>query len=178
MAETLRQLENVPVEYPPVPAGLSGPAAALDAEHVWARIENYTAHRYTFRGVKWIVEGPGEWCSPLTPVVEVLSTRLWDGQAWLDTTLKASPMGGFELGDGKYQIIADVGDGDPPAPLNEAYRRLAEYYAEPSDRAGASDYSCSIGGDLNEAYTRPPTWMARAMQLSGAADLLRPYRRA
>jgi len=177
MAETLKQMEYVPLAFPPAPT-VSAKAAALVPEQIWARIESYTAHRFTERGVKWIIEGPGEWCFPLTPIAAVTSVEIWTGEAWAAVTLPASPLGGYELGNDKYRINANVGSGSVPAPINEAFKRLAEYYADSTDKSAASDYSFSLGTDLNEAYSRPSNWMARAMQLSGAADLLRPYRRA
>jgi hypothetical protein len=72
-----------------------------------------------------------------------------------------------------------VGGGTVPAAVNEAYRRLAEYLASTDDApAGASDYSAGLGsGAITESFSRAPTWVARALINSGAADLLRPYRR-
>jgi hypothetical protein len=71
-----------------------------------------------------------------------------------------------------------VGGGDVPAPVLAAFARLAEYSADTDERAGATDYSVNLGGAIQESYRRYPSWLARAMQYSGAADLLRPYRRA
>lgn len=59
-----------------------------------------------------------------------------------------------------------------------SYRQLAEYLADEHDRAGVSEYSVNMGGAISEACKRNPAWLARALDLSGAADLLRPYRRA
>jgi hypothetical protein len=50
--------------------------------------------------------------------------------------------------------------------------------ADASDRAGVSSYTVGMGGAVEESYQRNPAWMARAIQNSGAGDLLRPYRRA
>ncbi|MFC3118193.1 hypothetical protein ACFOHS_07925 [Jhaorihella thermophila] len=49
--------------------------------------------------------------------------------------------------------------------------------AEEVERQGAGQYSVTIG-QITETFTRNPGWQARGMQLSGAGDLLRPYRRA
>ena len=95
-----------------------------------------------------------------------------------ECTPAASPWGGYDLpGDGPYRITADVGGGDVPAAVSEAFRRLAEYLTDATDRAGVSSYSVNMGGAIEESYQRNPAWVARAMELSGAADLLRPYKR-
>ena len=65
----------------------------------------------------------------------------------------------------------------PPAAVSEAFRRLAEYMADDTDRAGVSSYSVNMGGAIQESYQRSAAHAARALQNSGAADLLRPYRR-
>ncbi len=70
-----------------------------------------------------------------------------------------------------------MGGGDVPAAVKEAYRRLAEYLADEPDRSGVSSYSANLGGAIEESYQRNSAWVARAMDLSGAADLLRPYKR-
>ena len=181
MAVTKYQQEDVPASYPATPSGLSAKAAALDPGMIWARIETYIAHRWTPRAVVWIIDGPGEWCAPLTPV-SITATEIWDGAAWVSESLPAAPLGGFDLaGAGPYRISASVGSGTPPAPVNEAFRRLAEYIAggrDIVDEPGASSFSANVGGDLQWSVTRNAAWMARALQNSGAADLLRPYRRA
>ena len=43
--------------------------------------------------------------------------------------------------------------------------------------AGARSYSAEVG-QLSESFTRDPAWQSKALHQSGAADLLRPYRRA
>lgn len=178
MAELLKQVEDTPAAYPDAPAGLSTAAAALDPDMIWARIEGHIAHRWTARSVVWIVEGPGEWSPPLTPAT-VSTVEIWDGAAWIAATPDASWSGGYDLTlEGPYRITATVGGGTVPAAVNEAFRRLAEYLAEGADvPAGASSYSYQLG-DLQETIQRNPAHMARAMQNSGAADLLRAYRRA
>ena len=173
MTEVLRQMEDVPGDYPPWPAG-----APIEPHRdvVWSRIENYIAYRWTTRQVKWIVQGPGEWVPPLAPIDLVVSIDIWNGSGWQSTTPDAGYLGGYCLDDCTYRFVMDVGNGTPPETVREAYRRFAEYMAEDMARAGASSRSVNIA-DLTEAYTRPSNWMAKAMQLSGAADLLRPYRR-
>ena len=178
MAETIKQTEAIPSSYPAVPSGLSTAAAALDSAMIWQRIESYTAFRWADRQVVWTVEGEGDWCPPLTPAT-VTAVEVWEALAWTATTPPASPYGGYDFpGEGPYRVTADVGDGTAPAAVNEAFRRLAEYMAEGEKHPGASSFSTSIGGAIDISETRNAAWMARALQNSGAADLLRPYRRA
>jgi hypothetical protein len=177
MAATLKEVEATPASYPASPAGLSPAAAALDQAALWQRIEAYCRVRWTVREVVWLVEGEGPWEAPLEPSA-LNMVEVWERGAWGECTPAASPWGGHDLpGDGPYRITADVGGADVPAAVNEAFRRLAEYLADATDRSGVSNYSVSLGGDIEESYQRNSAWVARAMDLSGAADLLRPYKR-
>lgn len=177
MVTTLKQNESFPASYPPAPSGLSANAAALDADMIWQRIESYIAYRWTARTVVWTVDGGGAWSPPLTPAI-ISTTEVWQDNAWVTVALIASPLEGVQLpGDGPYRITASVGIGTVPAGVSEAFRRLAEYMAGQTDRAGVSRYSTEIGGAISESYDRNPAWLARAMQNSGAGDLLRNYRR-
>ena len=184
MAVTLKQAEAVPEEWPDAPEGLSAAAAALDPAMIWGRIEAYTVHRWATRAVVWTVEGPGDWTPPLAPAT-VETVEVWDGTAWAEVFPAASPWGGYVLAcGGPYQITAEVGGGDVPAPVAEAFRRLAEYMgdaAAPSmvnGRAGASATSYEVGGNLKVSFDRSPAWLAKAIVNSGAGDLLRPWREA
>lgn len=178
MIDVLKQIEETPDAYPDVPAGLSTAAAALSADAIWARIESYTAYRFTERDVTWIIEGTtgAIWAPPLTPVVSQMA-EFWIDGAWEPITLLDAPIGICLQGGGFYRVTAQVGAGDVPAPVNEAFRRLAEYLADDPGTAGASSTSVSIG-PIEESLNRNPAWVARAMQYSGAGDLLRNYRRA
>jgi len=177
MAVTLKEAEATPASYPPAPMALSEAAYALDAAALWQRIEAWCAVRWTARPVVWTIEGGGAWEAPLQPASLTLA-EIWDGAAWVQCTPAASPWGGYALpGEGPYRITADVGGGPVPAAVSEAFRRLAEYLADATDRAGVSSYSVNMGGAIEESYQRNPAWVARAMDLSGAADLLRPYKR-
>lgn len=178
MIDLLERTEAIPASYPAAPSGLTTAAEALDPDMIWQRIEAYVAHRWTDREVTWIVEGAGRWAPDLTPCT-ITATEVWFADAWAAVEPTPSPTGGYDFaGPGPYRITADVGGGTVPASVNEAFRRLAEYLAEPTDRHGASSYSANIGGDISENYDRNPAWLARAMQYSGAGDLLRSYRRA
>ena len=178
MVEILKRQEAIPASFPSRPAGLSIAAAMLDADAIWQRIESYISHRWTPREVIWTVTGPGSFEPDLAPAT-ITAQEVWDGVAWQPASLSASPLDGFLLdAGGPYRFTADVGDGDVPAGVNEAYRRLAGYLTDATDRAGVSSYSVSLGGEIKESYDRDAAFIAKAIQLSGAADLLRPYRRA
>ncbi|MCB1489029.1 MAG: hypothetical protein KDJ88_16435 [Bauldia sp.] len=177
-ATTIRQDENLPEAYPDAPDTLTAAAAALDPDFIWQRIESYIAHRWTARAVGWKVEGSGEWEPPLTPAT-IVSTMYWRGDDWDEATLSPGPFGGLILpGCGPYSIVATVGDteNDPPAAVLEAFRRLAEYMAAKAGKPGARSERIQAGS-ISLSHTRDEAWMARAIQNSGAADLLRPYRR-
>jgi hypothetical protein len=178
MPTTLKQLEAAPVDYPDVPSGLSTEAKALNSDMIWQRLESYVAYRWTPRDVVWIVEGCGEWKPPLWPAT-VDTVEVWSRGAfeWEETTLDPSPLGGYYLpATGPYRFTASVGaTSDAPANVNEAFRRLAEYFAAETGTAGARSESIHAG-TIRHDVSRDPAWMASAMQNSGAADLLRNYR--
>lgn len=185
MIDILKETEAIPAAYPDAPSGLSTAAAALDADMIWARIEAYTAHRFTPREVVWVMmaEAEDEWSPRLTPLVSHTAEQ-WNGVAWMTIDLIAGPLGFCLPYTGNFQITAQVGAGEVPAPVSEAFRRLAEYSAEIGADAMVAghnahhSHSVNIGSAVQESFDRSPTWAARAIQLSGAADLLRPYRRA
>ena len=176
MADTLKQVEAVPT-YPATPTGLSAAAAAINASVIWARIEAYVSTRWTSRAVVWTVEGPGDWEPLLTPAT-ITTKEKWTGTAWVADTPDASPLGGYQLACATYRFTGTVGSGTVPAAVSEAFRRLAEYLASTDDApAGVSDFTWNLGGGaMSENFSRAPTWIARALINSGAADLLRPYR--
>ena len=177
MAVTVRQTESAPEAYPDAPEGLSTEAAAIDPALIWQRIESYVAWRGAARDVEWIVEGEGEWCPPLKPAT-IATTEGWSDDAWQAVELRPTALSGYCLpGCGPYRIAGTVGDdaADVPALIMEAFRRLAEYFAA----LGFDDV-----GKRSESV--PDIWQgeydnrarARALQDSGAADLLRTFRRA
>lgn len=176
MAVILKESESNPVSYPVI-MDVSERALMLDHVALWQRIEAYCRVRWTSRQVIWTIEGGGEWEAPLTPA-SVSLVEVWESGSWVECTPAASPWGGYDLpGDGPFRITADVGGGAVPAAVSEAFRRFAEYLADATDRAGASSYSINMSGAIEERYERNPAWVARAMDLSGAADLLRAWKR-
>jgi len=183
MATTIKQNEAAPASYPSVDPypHRSGSEWEDDSESnevnaamIWQRIESYVSHRWTARQVIWTVEGPGDWNPPLTPAT-IDTVEVWNGSAWETTVTPASPMGGYWLaGDGPFRFTATVGGGDVPEAVQEAYRRLYEYSKGIANQF-RGDAAWGVGG--GEAPT-VYGWTGKAIQLSGAADLLRPYRRA
>lgn len=173
MAVTVRQVEADPGGF----IGIDGIPVGTDLQAIWRRVEGYVAHRWITRAVVWTVEGEGDWTPPLVPAT-VEAVEVWEGGGWSATTLPEGPYGWCLPGDGPYRITATVGGGPVPPVVLEAVRRLALYLGDSTDRAAASSYSVNMGGAIEESYERNPAWIARAMDLSGAADLLRPYRRA
>lgn len=171
MIETISQHEERPADYPAI-----GGLTELVEITVWQRIEFYTAWRFSPRKVTWQVNSDGgEWAPLLRPVTDLTAKR-WTGAAFEAVTLTPAP-GGWVLPPGRYEIEATVGAGPVPEAVETAVQRLADYMMAQSDMpAGVRSYSANVG-QLSESMTRAPDHMARALQNSGAADLLRPYRR-
>jgi hypothetical protein len=181
------------ITYPAKPSGLSTEADALDADALWARIEAWIAHRFSERTVTWIVRNRGEFVPDLTPAGP-LTVERWQYLSDLSIGFEAytpdpTPAGGVLLVEGPrpvsdgyphHRITATVGANNAAPPVvQDAFRRLAEYLAVTADApAGSSRYGVTMGTGLSEQVTRDPRWIARALELSGAADLLRPFRRA
>lgn len=145
----------------------------------WARVEAYTVFRTTERDVEFIVESEGHstWSAPLRPV-EITTVERWTGSAWEAVTLSPSPTGGYVLNHGIYRFQGSAGDdaADPPPLIAEAVRRLGEYMAAKPGKPGASSESVTAGS-VTVSTTRSPSWMAKAIDNSGAGDLLRSFRR-
>lgn len=175
MATTLKQHESAPAARPDLAI-----ETTVSAEAIWQRIESWIAHRWGSREVVWIVEvanGGDEWTPPLTPA-EIDSVEHWNGSEWLESLHLDGPLGVIFPGDGTYRVTSTVGAaGDPPGAVVEAWRRLALFVDDTDDKAGASNFNINLGS-VEYAYDRSPAWMAKALHHSGAADLLKPYRRA
>jgi hypothetical protein len=176
MAITIKQTESAPASYP-----TTSPAVTLN-DVAWQRIEPYIAHRYTPRTVEWIVEGCGEWTPPLKPAA-ISTVEVWSRAGeWETAVLPASPLGGYWLqSTGPWRFTATVGGGSPapavPAAVWEAVKRLAAYLTAKPGTPGARSERIEAGS-ISIARSRSESWMASALQNSGAADLLRPYRKA
>lgn len=172
-ADAITQFEGQPEAWPEV-SGVTGDMLAV----CWQRVEHYTARRFAARQVVWtLTTRGGEWVPPLKPVTVIDDAFRWADGDWQSFTIQRGPFG-LMLPPGHVQIDASVGGGPVPAAVVEAVKRLAEYLtAESLAPPGARSYSASVG-QLSESVTADPAQMARALQNSGAADLLRPYRRA
>lgn len=173
MATTVKQAEGAPASYPVV-SGFSG----AELERVWQRIESYIAYRWTSRTIEFVVEGPGHWHAPLAPAT-ITTLDVWSSaDEWETADLSPSPYGGYWLpATGPYRFTGTVGGGTVPANVEEAFRRLAAYMSARVGKAGASSENITAGS-VTVAYRRDAAWIADAMRNSGAADLLRTYRRA
>ncbi|MEE4303589.1 MAG: hypothetical protein V2J19_05490 [Wenzhouxiangella sp.] len=172
----IRQDEGTPTSYPTI-SGLSTAADALNHDALWKRIEDWIAYRFGEREVIWTVIGPGNFIPPLTPYT-VDTSEKWNGSEFETVTLKDAPLG-FELDDATYRITATVGTtDDPPEAVVEAFTRLAEYLADDAQMSRTvNGQTIRLGSGVEYQAERPNAWQARALHLSGAADLLRGYRR-
>lgn len=187
MAATISQQEELPEAWPTITTKLALPLRTGEEGALWQRIEAWVNVRWTPRAVVWIVEGPGEWVPPLSPAT-ITAVSIWD-DAWITTTAAPSPLGGLTLDQvGPYRVTATVGGGTLPPSVEKAFTRFADYLSVAVDRnnPGGSLAATSwsekqdLGGGASHEMgaSRPASWLARSLVNSGAADLLRPYRRA
>lgn len=176
MAMTLRVLEDDPETRPAV----EGADTAVPASVVWERLEKWTNYRWGVRNVLFLVQGSGPWEPRLRPATFVSAER-WEFGDWVPAEVSAHPLG-FDLpdnGDDPFRLAFTVGAATASDTVKDAFRRLTNYMAETEGAfavAGASSVSGSIGS-YSKSWRRSPSWRARAMEHSGAGDLLRPYRR-
>ena len=176
------QTEGRPAAYPAV-TGLSEAAAALDAEFLWRRIESYVAHRWSPRSVTWMMDVSTGFGWPLYPVSTVTVYALSDDEETWEEVVQPATRRALETGGARFvRVEATVGHAlsvPLPGDVAEAFRRLAEYEAGPDEinMPGVSRYAIDIGGAIQHTISRREDHRARALINSGAADLLRPYRR-
>jgi hypothetical protein len=177
MSTTIERTEAAPTADWPNINGAPGDMVRV----AWSRIEPYTAWRFSPRVVSWLVEGCGAWKPDLAPAV-VTEIAIWDiaANAMVTSTINASPYGGYTLpAVGPYTITANVGSmvgRTVPLDVAEAVRRLTWYLASNPGTPGVRSERISAGS-IDIQRTRSESWMAAALQNSGAADLLRNYRR-
>ncbi|MEM1396046.1 MAG: hypothetical protein AAGH38_01175 [Pseudomonadota bacterium] len=198
MATTLKIIEGEPDQYPQVftcsDPSVAGNEATQDlqtATAAWQRIESYIGHRWNERECTFIAEGPGDWTPPLQPYA-ASTVEVWDNSEWVATSPAPSPLGGYCLeAIGPYRFVGIAGSTEtPPRAVKNAVFQLAEYMSVgdsvPPDQRVLRKFSTDkeefefgfFGKGLRTADREHhnPTWVARALQYSGAADLLRPYR--
>lgn len=162
--------------YPSGPAGVEY-SPDLDEDTVWQRIEAWVNYRWSPREVTWLVEGCGEFIPPLRPAT-ITSIERWGDDAYGPDLTRSGPMGGVLLATpGVYRIRATVGSDTPPAAALEAFARLYEFMAatRADEHHGARSYSLSAVSGAGKRISRFAEYKARALELSGAADLLRPW---
>ena len=168
-AEILSQQEGKPTSRPVLPG-----TANVTSDMLWDRLEPWLEYRWGERNVVWVIRGLGLWGPSLRPTT-IDNAEVWCawGRSWQPVELVPGPIG-YEINGMTYRITATVGDTDaPPDIVLEAARRLAGYL----DQAGADPAQGHTSGtDGDYSFTRPAGWAARAIHLSGAADLLRTFR--
>lgn len=148
------------------------------ATTAWQRVEQWIAWRWDKRDVTWLVEGAGMFKPPLTPwALKENGVKVWDGSDWQTTdSYCANPLG-INLPGGLYQIEAEAGNDDQaPEAVCEAVRRLRDYMLE-LEQPGVKSHTETLD-KLTVSVSRSERAAARALELSGAADLLRPWRYA
>ncbi|MEM6550410.1 MAG: hypothetical protein AAF713_22195 [Pseudomonadota bacterium] len=166
-AVTIQVAEDFPASYPTV-------SGVTDASAAWQRLEAHLSYRWGERSVTFHVEGPGEWSPPLVPFTLSLAEVWQSGVGWVSYTPDLAPQGWDLCGHGPYRFSGTLGSTDtPPEAVAEAVRRLDGFWATMDQERAASIEASD--GDYSER--RISGWQAKALQLSGAADLLRPWRR-
>lgn len=177
MAELLKWQEDAPASAPPVPASLSPAAAALDPLAIWSRLELWCGYRWQARSFSAVICGPGEWSAPVAPVTYA-DVEIWRDDHWELSELRPGPLG-LEFGSGTFRVTGTAGDDQSPgADAVEAYRRYAEFLAETGKRPGYESWSLSVEGAFSLNWKRERNALAKGIYGSGAADMLRQYRRA
>jgi hypothetical protein len=161
---------EISITYPAAPDDLSTDAAAIEPAVIWDRLEAFTNFRWSTTVMDFVVNPDHQvmWHPPYLPfVVDLVNGEPADPDEF----------GAVELA-GRSTVRATIGGGDVSEAVKAAYRRLAEYFAVRDEMpAGAQRYAVSIG-DISETISKRGDHMARAMQNSGAADLLKKYRKA
>ena len=158
---------EISVTYPAAPAGAP---AGIANEVVWDRLEAFCNFRWSETVMEFVVNPPCEieWQPPYVPfVIDTVA-----GEA-------ASPddFGAVTLSE-KSKVRATIGGVTPSETVNAAYLRLAEYMAAEDDApGGVSRYSIDVG-DIAESWSCKPDHMGKAIHNSGAADLLRKFKKA
>jgi hypothetical protein len=98
--------------------------------------------------------------------------------AWMQQKPRRTPFGVSLQSPAFYRIQGTAGENvPPPDDVLEAYTRLAEYIASVKDdgRVGATSVTDTVPG-VTLTVHRPLQSLSRALEYSGAADLLKAYR--
>lgn len=175
MAATIDIQESSPATSPPI-AGL---VEGIEPGVVWERLDSWINARWGVRDCAFIVEGPGDWRAPLYPFT-VATIEIWEAGEWVSAVIPPSPLGGYRLESvGPFRFTGLLGAADaPPAIVLEAARRLGAYLKAVASRSFENAILTQESSDEVDSYSYgAPVNAARALQYSGAADLLRRFRR-
>ena len=152
------------------------PASLAEPAWAWQRIETWIDRRWPQRDVQFVVEGPGGWTPPIWPVT-FDTVEFWRDGAWVATDLDPHPVHAYDLPCGTHRFTGLAGDNaTPPAAVLEAVARLVAYHETAKDLAPFTSRRTQVG-DVMEDVDMPALNVARALTQSGAADLLRRWRK-
>jgi len=178
--------EEIPDSYPEVPlTALAAPDFGPPAAWVWARIEAYCSWRWTPRVARLEVYNHSGWIRmPVRPFrvtkLEICNSsgQFWE---WTELDISCAPQRGWNIyAPGLNTCIRGIAGENNPAPgaVIHAAVRLHTYLAhQPESFPLWATSKSHAQGDSNDGFQRPANYIAKAMQHSGAADLLRTYRR-
>ena len=177
MVRILREDEGEPTTPPPAilthrdEAGERLDEDPLVAQAIaWRRIEDWISWRWAARPVEIIVEGPGDWEPRLRPFA-VSSVERFTSAGWVAETPTETALG-LLLDHAIYRVTGTAGDDStPPEAVQEAHRRLSEY-----GQGIASAWHAEGAAYRDGEVQMSAGWAAKGLHLSGAADLLRPWR--
>lgn len=152
------------IVYPPAPTDVLNSIP----EVIWGKLESYVACRWSTAEVEYSVDSPCSiaWRPPYYPYV----IQTVDGEA-----AETDDYGTVTLSGGRHIVRCTIGGRAVTPGIEEAYRRLSAYMAS-EDRNGYSRYSVSLGGEIQESWSRIRN--SNALGNSGAAELLTKYRKA
>jgi|GEM_PF-394117 len=172
--------EGQPEAWPAIP-GLSDAAALVDKGAVWQRLEAWIDRRWPERPATFVVQGNGigAWMPTPRPFsATTIEEYIADGWTLIpDASGDPGPFGWAFPTSGVYRLTGTLGDDDLPIPpaVLEAARRLAEFFASTLAEDAAAFHVSERLGDYSR-HGRPVDWQSKGLVLSGAADLLRPWR--
>ncbi len=157
----------------------------INEDAIWRLIERHITHRWPAREVIWIVAGPGVFRFPLADVsVDSIESSPHDAfpADWQPLTPRVERFGYWIDAGVRARIVATVGRpaGELPEEVAEAFFRLAGYLGDleaNKPMAGVTRYSESVTSDVRLSVTYAQDALGNALVRSGAADLLRPWRR-
>lgn len=163
-SQYIEAANELSIIYPDAPDGVAGSIPAV----IWGKLESYVNSRWSTAVVEYQVTCPCavDWRPPYYPFT--IDTVAGD-------PAEVNQFGEVRLTAGRHKVVCTVGGLQVDDGIKEAYRRLAEYYGS-EDLRGYARYSVSLGGEIQESWSRRKD--ATALSNSGAADLLTKYRKA